>query len=94
MKKVRCVRCHGRKKIYKVGSGYTLAEMGGVKVDCPLCNAEGWIEPLVQVKADNQGQGPIIECDTVKLTGKVVIEESRGAEEFYKNEQPKKEKKK
>ena len=46
----RCFRCGGRKKIYKVGAGYSMTDMGGVEVTCPLCSGEGNINPPVVVK--------------------------------------------
>lgn len=38
-----CFRCRGRKKMYKVGGGYTTTDTGGPEVTCPLCDGEGRI---------------------------------------------------
>ena len=48
--KVRCVRCSGRKQVYKVGGIYTLQNTGGVLVTCPLCNGEGKFIPFENLK--------------------------------------------
>lgn len=44
--KVRCMRCYGRKKIYKIMGGYSHANTGGKEVDCPMCLGEGKILKL------------------------------------------------
>lgn len=44
--KVPCMRCKGRKKMYKVGSGYTRENTGGKKIDCPMCLGVGKIKPI------------------------------------------------
>ena len=36
-----CVRCEGRKKIYKNGGGWSWIDTGGVKMNCPLCCGSG-----------------------------------------------------
>jgi|WetSurMetagenome_2_1015567.scaffolds.fasta_scaffold139892_3 hypothetical protein len=37
-----CMRCRGRKKMYKImGGGYSLMNSGGVEVDCPMCLGKG-----------------------------------------------------
>jgi len=45
-RKVRCLRCSGRKQLYKMGGAYSLIDTGGTKVDCPLCMGAGVIKPL------------------------------------------------
>jgi len=42
----RCIRCRGRKKIYKVRGAYSYTNTGGVEVDCPMCLGEGMIRKL------------------------------------------------
>lgn len=42
----RCMRCHGRKRIFKVGNAYCLVDSGGVAVDCPMCLGKGIIQTL------------------------------------------------
>ena len=49
MSSMYCVRCSGKKKIYKVGSGYSLTNSGGAKVDCPLCLGTG-TQPVIKKK--------------------------------------------
>ena len=46
IEQVRCVRCSGAKKMYKIGGGYSHTNMGGVHVTCPLCNGNGTTKPL------------------------------------------------
>jgi len=44
----RCFRCMGAKKMYEMNGGYSAVDMGGAKVDCPLCAGKGKI-PKVAV---------------------------------------------
>lgn len=45
-----CMRCRGRKKIYRVmGNCYTLENTGGILVDCPMCLGEGKIKTVETV---------------------------------------------
>ena len=44
--KIRCMRCRGKKKIYKTMGGYSHANTGGVLVDCPLCLGVGRIQKM------------------------------------------------
>lgn len=46
---VRCFRCSGRKKMFQVGSVYSLVDSGGKEVNCPLCNGKGRIKPVNEV---------------------------------------------
>lgn len=43
---MRCPRCRGQKSMYKINGGYSAANTGGVKVDCPMCLAEGVVATL------------------------------------------------
>jgi uncharacterized protein CbrC (UPF0167 family) len=47
-----CPRCEGRKKIYKVGAGYSHQNTGGVSVDCPFCIGKGKVKVLDAVFKD------------------------------------------
>lgn len=56
-----CPRCLGRKSVYKIGGGYSLEDMGGVLIDCPLCKGTGKftslgdeIKALKEELADNR----------------------------------------
>ena len=49
---IRCMRCHGRKKLYKIMSGYSHINSGGVEVDCPLCLGKGEIKSLEHVSEE------------------------------------------
>lgn len=40
-KTIRCVRCKGRKKLFKVGQVYSYTNTGGVEINCPMCLGEG-----------------------------------------------------
>ena len=44
--KMRCMRCRGRKTVFKVGSGYSHTNTGGVEVDCPMCLGDGKVNTL------------------------------------------------
>ena len=46
---MRCMRCKGRKKLFKVNSGYTYTNTGGIEVACPLCLGKGEIPPLENI---------------------------------------------
>lgn len=39
-----CIRCHGRKRLYKAMGGWCFQDMGGVLADCPMCLGEGKIK--------------------------------------------------
>lgn len=41
-----CIRCKGRKTLYKLGGGYTFTNMGGKEVKCPMCLGEGKIKSM------------------------------------------------
>lgn len=45
---IRCVRCKGRKKVFKVNSVYSLVNTGGVQVDCPMCLGTGVNKPILE----------------------------------------------
>jgi hypothetical protein len=45
-KKMRCIRCKGRKKMYSFNGGWTFTNMGAIEKDCPLCLGIGFIKPL------------------------------------------------
>lgn len=40
-KEIRCIRCQGRKKLYKINSCYSHVNTGGVLVNCPMCLGTG-----------------------------------------------------
>lgn len=41
-----CMRCYGRKELYKVGSCYSHTNTGGVLTKCPLCLGAGKIKKI------------------------------------------------
>ena len=43
----RCFRCMGAKKMYEMNGGYSSIDMGGAKVDCPLCAGKGKIPKVI-----------------------------------------------
>jgi hypothetical protein len=43
---LRCQRCSGRRKLYKMNNCYSLVDCGGIEVTCPLCLGEGEIKSL------------------------------------------------
>ena len=45
-----CPRCSGRKTIFKNGSGYSLVDLGGVSVECPMCLGVGKIDRQSVIK--------------------------------------------
>lgn len=51
-----CVRCRGAKKMYKVGSAYSMIDCGGEKVTCPLCSGTGQMKTFAERSAkDDKG---------------------------------------
>lgn len=50
----RCIRCKGRKKMFKVRGAYTHANTGGVEVDCPMCLGEGTIKTIEKALTDSK----------------------------------------
>ncbi len=42
----RCMRCIGKKRIFKIMSGYSHINSGGIEVDCPMCLGKGTIKTL------------------------------------------------
>lgn len=44
----RCVRCKGRKKLFKLNSIYSYTNMGGVEVECPMCLGSGYNKPIAE----------------------------------------------
>lgn len=44
--KIRCVRCKGRKKLYKINNCYSYTNTGGVEIQCPLCLGTGYTKSL------------------------------------------------
>lgn len=47
-----CMRCEGRKRIYKVGSVYSFTNTGGSLVDCPMCLAVGKVKKIENLSSD------------------------------------------
>lgn len=39
--KMICMRCKGRKKVYRIMGGYSHVNSGGVEIECPMCNGTG-----------------------------------------------------
>lgn len=75
-KKIRCMRCRGRKQIYKVGSGYSFVDMGGLKVDCPMCKGEGMIESLEEFKNGGKDEAePIAQSEKTSCSEEEKIED-------------------
>ncbi len=46
---MRCLRCKGRKKLYKKMNNYSYIDTGGSLVDCPLCLGAGEIKSIENV---------------------------------------------
>lgn len=42
--KRRCIRCRGRKQLYKTKGGWCFENSGGTLTDCPLCLGKGIID--------------------------------------------------
>lgn len=40
----KCIRCRGRKQLYKTMSGWCFDNSGGVLTDCPMCLGKGVIK--------------------------------------------------
>jgi len=41
-----CFTCAGQKKVYQSPGGHSLINIGGKKIDCPLCKGVGMIKPI------------------------------------------------
>jgi hypothetical protein len=41
-----CVRCRGRKKVFKINSVYSIENTGGKEIDCPMCLGTGYNKPI------------------------------------------------
>lgn len=44
--KRRCIRCRGRKKLYKAMGGWCFDNTGGTLQNCPMCDGKGNIDPV------------------------------------------------
>lgn len=75
---IRCPRCNGRKRMYKVRSIYSHTNSGGVEVDCPLCLGVGKVKPLDQAINDAH--------DKIKKSKKKKKIETQNAQEESNNE--------
>jgi hypothetical protein len=62
---MRCLRCRGVGYVYKVGGGYLAVDIGGKKVDCPLCLGKGEHEKFDAMIKEQPTQGQ----DNAKGTG-------------------------
>jgi uncharacterized protein CbrC (UPF0167 family) len=51
---IRCVRCEGRKKLFKVGSIYSYTNTGGALVECPMCLGTGYTQSLAEALEEIQ----------------------------------------
>ncbi len=73
---IRCVRCKGRKKMYKMGSAYSHTNSGGEEVTCPMCLGEGSTKSLadaieaLKLNAIDKPEATIEENKEVKETKK------------------------
>lgn len=48
------MRCHGRKRVYKVNGGYSLQNTGGIEMICPMCLGVGKVEKLETAMQKNE----------------------------------------
>ncbi len=45
--KRRCIRCRGRKKLYKIRGAWSFENCGsGALQDCPMCGGKGHVDPI------------------------------------------------
>lgn len=49
---MKCIRCKGRKKIYKIMGGYSYINTGGIISDCPMCNGKGTVKTIAAFMED------------------------------------------
>jgi hypothetical protein len=56
-----CIRCRGRKQLYKTMSGWCFDNSGGVIQDCPMCLGKGVIKKIpaeeLFEKTNDKGEG-------------------------------------
>jgi len=48
----KCMRCSGRKKLYKTCGGWSYTDSGGKLEDCPMCRGGGLVKTLDQIEKD------------------------------------------
>jgi hypothetical protein len=55
---IRCLRCKGRKKLFKINGIYNYTNTGGVEIQCPMCLGNGITksldEALEEIKKTNE----------------------------------------
>lgn len=55
---IRCVRCKGRKKLFKINAIYSYTNTGGVEIQCPMCLGNGVTksleEAIEEIKIENK----------------------------------------
>lgn len=64
----KCFRCSGRKKMYKVGSAWSIHNCGGEYLNCPMCDGTGQIKTLD--KLDEQIKEILTKPDVKKRSRK------------------------
>ena len=52
---MRCLLCYGRKKVYKLGGGFTHVDMGAPEVQCPECKGTGVRKAVTRTREGEHG---------------------------------------
>ena len=52
---MRCMLCYGRKKVYKLGGGYTHVDMGAPEIQCPECKGTGVRKAVTKTPENGHG---------------------------------------
>jgi len=66
IEKINCMRCKGRKILYKVGGAYSFLDTGGILVNCPMCSGEGKIKSLENALSDDFVTVEEVDLETFK----------------------------
>lgn len=53
---MRCERCIGRKKLFKINNIFSLTNTGGMEITCPTCNGTGQVEKQNSAQEENANE--------------------------------------
>lgn len=63
---IRCVRCKGRKKLFKINGIYSYTNTGGVEIQCPMCLGNGVTKSLEEAIAEIKKENTKHKSDKIK----------------------------
>lgn len=80
---IRCIRCQGRKKLYKMMSGYSFTSCGGELVECPMCLGKGNIKDFNFALDEKEEEEVTVKKEVVRRVRskkKEILDESESKE--------------